>query len=97
MELSPLIRPADGAKFRNGEFEPTAAVFAVMQRPGKNGRNIILRTGNQNALRLEESARDRAPAAGRILLARTFFFLTYRVGIPPAYVRSGHNSTADGF
>ena len=63
----------------------------------QNGiRDILLCTDNRNVLRRAEPAKSNAPTENRVLRALNLFCLHYQVDVIPVYVRSGHNSVADG-
>ena len=70
--------------------------MAIFSWAGEGGRNVTLRTDNQNVLRWIEHARPQYPVAGRILRALNVYCVQNGFGVFPVYVRSAHNLFADG-
>ena len=78
------------------ECELVAATMAIMTWAQHGCRNIVLCTDNMNVLSWVEHARSHSPIPNRILRALNTFCLLREVDVLPVYVRSEHNSFADG-
>ena len=91
----PEFRPGCAKEFLIGECELIAATMAVTLREGFGGRNIVLRTDNQNVLSCVEHARSHSPVASRILRVIKRFCSGRHFDIMRVYVRSDR-IVADG-